>query len=189
MCLTNWFIQVNAYNCVRVVTSPYRSKYIIGLHTDTNRENFIASYMKMRGMSFKRPQHISKEQHCVDNSENDTSVSVSDGHKMTLLDLPPKPGLSLVETQLNGESLTSKECNQVDVYVNRNESGNSLFPSPDVSNVYSSILPWINGDGSMNTIVYKGLTRRILGTVMQSPGIVEVCITFMFNYGHFLPII
>ncbi|KAK1265574.1 hypothetical protein QJS04_geneDACA010700 [Acorus gramineus] len=38
------------------------------------------------------------------------------------------------------------------------------------------ILPWINGDGSMDTIMYKGLTRRIVGTVMQNPGISEVCL-------------
>ncbi|XP_078447120.1 uncharacterized protein LOC144716005 [Wolffia australiana] len=36
-----------------------------------------------------------------------------------------------------------------------------------------AILPWINGDGSTNDTVYKGLVRRILGIVMQSPGILE----------------
>ncbi|KAF7814064.1 Transposon TX1 149 kDa protein isoform E [Senna tora] len=35
------------------------------------------------------------------------------------------------------------------------------------------ILPWINGDGTMNNIVFKGLRRRILGIVMQNPGILE----------------
>lgn len=36
------------------------------------------------------------------------------------------------------------------------------------------ILPWINGDGTINNIVYKGLRRRVLGIVMQNPGILKV---------------
>jgi general transcription factor 3C polypeptide 1 len=36
------------------------------------------------------------------------------------------------------------------------------------------ILPWINGDGTVNSIVFKGLRRRVLGIVMQNPGILEV---------------
>ncbi|BFG43392.1 hypothetical protein CerSpe_296660 [Prunus speciosa] len=35
------------------------------------------------------------------------------------------------------------------------------------------ILPWINSDGTINKIIYKGLRRRLLGTVMQNPGILE----------------
>lgn len=37
------------------------------------------------------------------------------------------------------------------------------------------ILPWINGDGTINNIVYRGLRRRVLGIVMQNPGMLEVC--------------
>jgi hypothetical protein len=36
------------------------------------------------------------------------------------------------------------------------------------------ILPWLNGDGSVNSTVYEALTRRILGIVMQKPGMLEV---------------
>jgi general transcription factor 3C polypeptide 1 len=36
------------------------------------------------------------------------------------------------------------------------------------------ILPWINGDGTINDIVFKGLRRHVLGIVMQNPGILEV---------------
>eukprot|EP00494_Astrolonche_serrata_P008937 UN08984 len=39
--------------------------------------------------------------------------------------------------------------------------------------IYHPILPWINGDGSINSTVYEGLTRRIIGYVMQYPGTVE----------------
>lgn len=36
------------------------------------------------------------------------------------------------------------------------------------------ILPWVNGDGTINSIIFKGLKRRVLGIVMQNPGILEV---------------
>lgn len=36
------------------------------------------------------------------------------------------------------------------------------------------LLTWMNGDGTVNELVYKGLVRRVLGIVMQNPGILEV---------------
>ncbi|ONK81483.1 uncharacterized protein A4U43_C01F29610 [Asparagus officinalis] len=133
--------KVNAYDCVRVVASSHRSKYFIGLHAD------LAS------------------------CENDKGMRLSDGHKLTRLDKPPKPGVPQGETQLSRQSLTSDECNQT--HALRNESENRLSSVAGVSNGHQSLLPWINGDGSTNSIVYKGLTRRALGTVMQNPGILE----------------
>lgn len=37
------------------------------------------------------------------------------------------------------------------------------------------ILPWLTGNGGVNTIVLKNLTRRVMGIVMLNPGILEVC--------------
>lgn len=44
---------------------------------------------------------------------------------------------------------------------------------------FQPILPWINGDGTINGIVYRGLTRRILGIATQNPGILEV--SFLYS--------
>ncbi|TXG46422.1 hypothetical protein EZV62_028079 [Acer yangbiense] len=41
------------------------------------------------------------------------------------------------------------------------------------SGLYMPILPWINGDGTTNNVVYNGHLRRLLGVVMQNPGILE----------------
>ncbi|XP_024973225.1 uncharacterized protein LOC112511735 isoform X3 [Cynara cardunculus var. scolymus] len=38
---------------------------------------------------------------------------------------------------------------------------------------YKPILPWVDVDGTINENVYKGLVRRLLGVVMQNPGIME----------------
>lgn len=48
------------------------------------------------------------------------------------------------------------------------------------SHIYHPIVPWINGDGSMNGTVYEGLSRRIIGYVMQYPGISEVCLYYIY---------
>jgi hypothetical protein len=36
------------------------------------------------------------------------------------------------------------------------------------------VLPWKNGDETMNGIIYKGFISFVLRTVMQNPGILEV---------------
>ncbi|GJM87610.1 hypothetical protein PR202_ga03582 [Eleusine coracana subsp. coracana] len=41
--------------------------------------------------------------------------------------------------------------------------------------MYQPILPWLNGDGTINSTIYEGLSRRIIGYVMQYPGMAEVC--------------
>ena len=62
----------------------------------------------------------------------------------------------------------------------------------EISSVESrvSILPWINGDGTVNQIVFKGLNRRVLGIVMQNPGMLEVIVSSFFNvFGQSIMII
>ncbi|KAL5708625.1 hypothetical protein ACHQM5_019399 [Ranunculus cassubicifolius] len=72
-----------------------------------------------------------------------TIVSHDDVHKVTLVNLPEDV---LVETNERTKNTTSD---------------------------FRPILPWFNGDGTTNPIVYKGLVRRVLGIVMQNPGILE----------------
>lgn len=45
---------------------------------------------------------------------------------------------------------------------------------------YQPILPWINGDGSTNSTLYEGLSRRVIGYVMHYPGLMEVCLLLLF---------
>jgi general transcription factor 3C polypeptide 1 len=57
------------------------------------------------------------------------------------------------------------------------------------TNTYHPILPWINGDGSMNSTVYEGLSRRIIGYAMQYPGISEVCVCVFIYVNLYLLIL
>lgn len=174
---SSWPMQVNAYECVRVVASSYRSKYFIGIHANDSQENFMASYMKSRGMMNRKgaQQIFQDERDGIESSENNANFGLSNGHKLTLIDLPQEPCIPQVEKQLNDET------SQVDdISMKKNKFGNKRLFVSGAHTVYTSILPWINGDGSTNNIIYKGLTRRVLGTVMQNPGILEVRITSQF---------
>ncbi|RZC87721.1 hypothetical protein C5167_028172 [Papaver somniferum] len=49
------------------------------------------------------------------------------------------------------------------------------------SHSFRPILPWINGGGTTNHIVYEGLIRWVLGIVMQNPGILEYDVIQQMN--------
>jgi hypothetical protein len=67
----------------------------------------------------------------------------------------------------------------------RNDDANLILQPKDHGNFGADpqpnplILPWKNGDETINSIIYKGLVRTVLRTVMQNPGILEV---HVFSY-------
>jgi general transcription factor 3C polypeptide 1 len=87
------------------------------------------------------------------NSDLDApTISLGECHKATIID-----GRNIQTEGVRGEESDEKERD-------------SACPA----HISRPILPWLNGDGSVNSIVYEALTRRILGIVMQKPGILEV---------------
>lgn len=121
-------------------------------------------------------QLLQEKQDSIDHSQ-ETSMNLCDGHKVTILDVPSKPAVPHIEGQNVESSSTVGESIQDEaVRVQGKDAVGSKCSATCVSHASRPILPWINGDGSTNSIVYKGLTRRVLGTVMQNPGIMEVCI-------------
>ncbi|WOK98866.1 hypothetical protein Cni_G07578 [Canna indica] len=107
-------------------------------------------------------------------AEERNCTTVSDGHKVTILDLPTDTTMLDVEGQDSKSGAALPEERMVVAESDQGKDGqerNSATVSE--THVCCPILPWVNGDGSTNTIVYKGLTRRLLGTVMQNPGILE----------------
>ncbi|KAI3737738.1 hypothetical protein L2E82_27750 [Cichorium intybus] len=151
-------IKVNAYDSVHVVDSMYRSKY------------FLASMgSHQHDLQLKDPNtSIIDENHEKTTEETCTDlVEIPDEvHKVTILNHPEEVPQHLNETNKN---------NEIENY--KKEFCISDYESP----CYKPILPWVNGDGSINEIVYKGLVRRALGIVMQNPGILEENIISQMN--------
>jgi general transcription factor 3C polypeptide 1 len=111
-------------------------------------------------------------------SEQGTVKMLGDGHTVTVLSVQRKSSSSHTCSQNPGDKEAMSTPSE--------DSRESDCHHACERHIYHPILPWINGDGSTNSTVYEGLTRRIIGYVMQYPGIVEVCIYFCQLYLLFM---
>ncbi|XP_057737936.1 uncharacterized protein LOC130955151 [Arachis stenosperma] len=137
--------KVNAFDSVRVVDALYRHKYFLTPVCGLNQGTVHPS----------SPKTIEKSGH------------TRNLHKVTILNLP-----------LGDEKPKSKACDRNEGFVEDRLIDSSVDNVKDTQKFSSGelcvpILPWINGDGTINSIVYNGLRRRILGIVMQNPGMLE----------------
>ncbi|CAJ1966952.1 unnamed protein product [Sphenostylis stenocarpa] len=161
--------KVNAYDTVRVVDVLYRHKYFLISGSDFHQCVVQPSSTK----ATKKSDHTCE---LYKSNERDTSsvhtvrerkTVINNVHRVTILNLPHED--VNLENQACGWNESCKkdtlDLSRVDHEKEtlKFSSGESCVP----------ILPWINGDGTINTIVYRGLRRRVLGIVMQNPGMLE----------------
>lgn len=120
-----------------------------------------------------------------DNSKRESITNVDRMHKVTILNLPEEIDVSAAEVQ-NSNSLEGPMEGEVNLPRGTLEIECSNFSS---SRLCMPILPWINGDGTVNRLVYRALIRRVLGIVMLNPGILEVqaFLKFFFSFTKSLP--
>ncbi|URD86355.1 hypothetical protein MUK42_27492 [Musa troglodytarum] len=131
----------------------------------------MSSDMKSRMTSYGASQQNFEKKVDITYDSQKSNVDVCDGHKMTIIDLPSESVILDVEGQDNISIATLPKESMV---VRDSDQGKEVnYTAGSETHPSRPILPWINVDGSTNTIVYKGLTRRLLGTVMQYPGILE----------------
>ena len=163
--------QVNAYDTVRVVDVLYRHKYFLTPMSDFHLRVVQPSSSKTIEKSDHTCELYESEER--DTTSVDTSrernTAIDSVHKLTILNLPHGD----VDPE-NQACDRNEGCKQNRLGLSRvNHKKETLEFSSGESCV--PILPWVNGDGTINNIVYRGLRRRVLGIVMQNPGILEVC--------------
>lgn len=96
-------------------------------------------------------------------SQGKTSMNVNDGHKVTILTSPKEVVEHPSENLTSGiEGTVISPRGDVDES-SKHSSGNLCVP----------VLPWINGDETINKTISEGLRRCVFGIVMQNPGILE----------------
>ncbi|XP_077214427.1 uncharacterized protein LOC143849324 isoform X2 [Tasmannia lanceolata] len=148
-------VKVNAYDCVRVVDASYGPKYFLGSITDDYHDGHPAFNMKPQMIDIENSRTLTQQNNSnACNLQKETNMNLFDGHKITNLGLPDEG---------------AQRCNEAQQSDGDTGFEDFMTPSGD-KQVLWPILPWLNGDGSTNTIVFKALTRRVLGTVMQNPG-------------------
>ncbi|KAK6779378.1 hypothetical protein RDI58_021562 [Solanum bulbocastanum] len=164
-------LKVNAYDSIRVVDSLYRSKYFLipvaAIHEDATSSPCEDSEAK------------TDEESATHNGENHKDVELqkeirgnSDKvHKVTILNLPKAVAEPSSEKQNINEA---KGCRPTEASSpTRNHPEEPYDLRSTGLHLCKPILPWLNGDGTTNERVFKGLVRRVLGIVMQNPGIKE----------------
>ncbi|KAI9162251.1 hypothetical protein LWI28_025385 [Acer negundo] len=158
-------LKVNAFDSVRVVDALYRSKFFL-----TSMDGFCQDLNKSLLTKVLGDLHP-PENHDISgaNSQNKMKRKASDVHQVTILNLPEEVAKLLNEPSTSNVHKDSTKGG-VALPGGNNKDESYKFSSSDL---YMPILPWINGDGTINNIVYNGLLRRLLGIVMQNPGILE----------------
>ncbi|EEE64746.1 hypothetical protein OsJ_19602 [Oryza sativa Japonica Group] len=153
--------KVNAYDGVQIVDTLHKSKY------------HITTLAKYSGCSCLRDpaseiaatgdaENTLKDKHGVASNLQRTVKMLGDVHTVTVLD---------VQSNSSSPHMHSGEDERLSTPTQDN--GGSGCCHACGRHIYQPILPWINGDGSMNETVYEGFSRRIIGYVMQYPGVVE----------------
>ncbi|KAA0067657.1 B-block_TFIIIC domain-containing protein [Cucumis melo var. makuwa] len=163
-------LKVNSFDSVRYVDALYRSKYFLTSIAGSN-QNHVTPSVDMLGRNdsqkVSRPESYNvrgknPENHISDGA-NSQNMIVGEVHKVTILNLPPEVDENTRKSKTSSIHQSSPKDKTMLTTVG-NEDGGLNMP----------ILPWINGDGTTNKIVYKGLRRRMFGIVMQNPGILEI---------------
>lgn len=158
---------MNAYDTVHVVDALYRSKYFLTsvptISQDVEIPLCTKSVKSDDNRFFIHSENNNSSGACP---QRETKMNVDNVHKVTFLNFPEE----IAEVCNEHQSSNVHEGNMQGKGVDKEEEPLKL--SSDELCV--PILPWINGDGRINKIIYKGLRRRVLGIVMQNPGILEV---------------
>lgn len=118
----------------------------------------------------------------------DMSMTVGDGHRVTILEMTETdkadleacrqcdpPGAAAIQNIDN----CSEQLKNISNFPSQNlilgqETGQSehdLTADSDIQ--FLPIYPWLTADGQTNTTMLKALTLRVVGVVMQQPGILE----------------
>ncbi|XP_023643726.1 uncharacterized protein LOC17896594 isoform X2 [Capsella rubella] len=160
-------LKVNGYNDFRLVHSLYRSKYFLTLEeggTTQNGQQTVPVNYPDRALKEQRSNNVVASSYSTSQDNQEQHVAGNSVHKVTIFNLPEMTQTSsLHEVSIRAPSFTLGTCTKG--VTKESTSVKSSQPKP--------ILPWINADGSINKVVLDGLVRRVLGTVMQNPGIPE----------------
>ncbi|XP_076949107.1 uncharacterized protein LOC143621630 [Bidens hawaiensis] len=177
-------LKVNAYDCVHVVDSLYRSKYMLTSMSshqhDLNLKVPQSSNNDGEVLKLHQENHENNNRKVMEEASTYLLAEVHTStdevqHRVTILNNLEEDPQPVSEAQTNNEIETLKDPEKGP------HEENCEFRLNGSSSSYKPILPWINGDGTINKIVYKGLVRHVLGIVMQNPGILEEYILSQMN--------
>ncbi|TVU29113.1 hypothetical protein EJB05_20663, partial [Eragrostis curvula] len=164
-------IKVNAYNGVRIVDSLHISKYHITTLAQCNHSS-CSGAQASQIVDNEYPKNLLKEKHARATNLPGSMKMTGDGDAVIVSNVQSKLSSHHIDNQSSGaeeNSSTPREDNkESNLYCACNK------------HIYEPILPWINGNGNTNGFFYEALSRRVVGYVMQHPGIDKVYICLYY---------
>ncbi|XP_010414714.1 PREDICTED: uncharacterized protein LOC104700816 isoform X1 [Camelina sativa] len=159
-------LKVNGYNDVRLVHSYYRSKYFLtfeeGGTTQNGQQSLPVNYLK-KALEEQKSYDVVASDYSTSQEKRD-HVAENNVHKVTILNRPERPQTSGLHE--------ASSIKVPDLTFGTGSKGEKK-DSTSVKSQPMPLFPWVNADGSVNKVIFDGLVRRVLGTVMQNPGIPE----------------
>lgn len=162
--------QVNAYDGVQIVDSLHMSKYHITTLAECEHCS-CSGAPASQTVDNGDPKNLPQQKHAMPSNLLGTTKMLGDGHTVTIINVQSKSSSPHIYSQ----NLGFEERPPTP----REDSKESNCYHACKGHIYKPILPWINGDGRINSTVYEGLSRRVIGYVMQYPGIMEVCFYYL----------
>ncbi|WCJ39443.1 B-block binding subunit of TFIIIC [Euphorbia peplus] len=159
-----YVMKVNTYDSVHVVDSLFRSKYFLtsGSHQELGQHSITKFFESIADCHSVPHSEIS------DIFRNSSHGTATTSHRVTILNRPEE-----VVPDTEPQSSNAHEgCPQENVFLPKQDHDRKTLESSS-NFLHVPILPWVNGNGSINRVVYNGLVRRVLSIVMQNPGILE----------------
>ncbi|KAM3324940.1 putative protein isoform X1 [Capsicum chacoense] len=164
-------LKVNAYDSVRVVDSLYHSKYFLTSVAAIHKDAPLFSTKDSEAKIDEESATHNREDHKDVELQKEMRGNSSKVHKVTILNFPKAVADPSSDKQTINEA---KGCQPTEASSpTRNHPEEPYELCSTGSHLCKPILPWLNGDGTTNERVYKGLVRHVLGIVMQNPGIKE----------------
>ncbi|KAL3519979.1 hypothetical protein ACH5RR_018128 [Cinchona calisaya] len=163
--------KVGAYDSIHVVDALYRSKYFLASIAETNKSPELTPSADSKGIIDDEHKLFNMENHEDDVSAQETNMDTCDVHRITILNHPKE--LAEPSSEICCSTEVEDGAHSELISARGNPKSEKFGLQSRDPYLCRPILPWINGDGTINEIVYKGLIRRIFGIVMQNPGILE----------------
>ncbi|XP_002454215.2 uncharacterized protein LOC8066182 isoform X2 [Sorghum bicolor] len=157
-------VKVNAYDGVQIVDSLHSAKYHIT--TLAECDNCCCTDPSTSQVADnENTKNLLEEKYTRPVNFAGPIKMFGDGHTVTVIN---------VQSKLSSPHIYSKDPGDEERLSTPGENNkeSSCYHNCE-RHCYQPILPWINGDGSTNSTLYEGLSRRVIGYVMHYPGLME----------------
>ncbi|GJN13382.1 hypothetical protein PR202_gb00076 [Eleusine coracana subsp. coracana] len=148
---------------IKVIDSLHMLKYHITTLAECNHGSCSGAPASPH-LDIVDPKTIPRQNNPIPCNSLGTTKVFADGHTVTVINVKS------TSSSAHSENLGDEEGPSTPGEDSKESNCNHACGR----HMYQPILPCLNGDGTINSTIYEGLSRRVIGYVMQYPGMAEV---------------